>query len=64
MTGILLWIIIAAALLLLFGVFLLLGIVRKNLNMVILSVALFGLSMLAGAVAAYKFVDSSYHKLK
>lgn len=54
MTGIIMWMVVAAILLILFVVLLMLGIVRKNVNLVIGAVASIMLFMLAGGVAVYK----------
>jgi uncharacterized membrane-anchored protein len=58
------WIVIAAILLVAFAFALLVGIMRKSINTVILSVVLLLLSMCCGGVAVYKFFKEAYHEYK
>ncbi len=64
MNNILMWLAITIVLAILFGAGMLLGVVRKNLKLVILSVVVLGLSIIAGAITAYKFVNKSYNALQ
>lgn len=50
------WLVSSIILLLLFGVLLLIGIVRKRVNLVIAAVASFVLFMIAGGITAYKMI--------
>jgi hypothetical protein len=58
------WVVLAAALLLLFVFVLLAGISRKSVNMVILAVVFCVMGLGAAGVAVYKFIKESYHEIK
>ncbi len=64
MSSFIFWIVISVALGLVFVIGMLVGIMRKSLNIVLFSVAACLLAMAAGSVAAYKFFRGSYQVIK
>jgi hypothetical protein len=64
MSEILLWLGITIGFVILFGICIVLAVMRKSVKLAILSVAMVLLSMAAGSVAAYKFLNKSYDVLQ